>query len=143
MTALLQARRAGLAEVVSFRDLGVFLALLGLRFLTALHHLVDDGADERHADDDDGQGREHGRGALADFARQHGDQRLVSQDGEGRGVVVLEARQEGDDRGRDQRRLQEGQQDVPEHLRVRGAKVEGCFLLGAIEALQAGHDDQQ
>ena len=56
MTALLQPGRAGFAEVASFRDLGVFLVAFGLCLLAALHHLVDDGADERHADDDgDGQ----------------------------------------------------------------------------------------
>ena len=74
---------------------------------------------------------------------EHGRQRLVGEDREGRRVVVLERRQEGEHRGREDGRASGTAAGCAKNTCVgvapRSSAASSC---AAVEALQARHEDQ-
>ena len=117
-------------------------ASLPLAVFPPCDEFINNRADNCHSDNQNSQGADSRRCALANTTCEHCGQRFIGEDREGRRVVILEGRQKRQDCRRENSRPQEGQQNVEEHLRLRGAEIEACFFLCAIKPIQARHEHQ-
>src|SRR5829696_8939651 len=130
-----QDRRCAYAG--AFGELSPLLGACCPIFLPPLEKLIGDRSGQGDGNDDDGKCGKGRRRSLANPAGENRHQRLVGENGEGRGVVILEGREKSDHGRGEKRRFEKWNENVPEHLRIAGAKIESRFFLSAVEPLQS------